>query len=224
MKLTKLKMISSTIFIWLSTLFLIVPITATNIVSEIEIIEQDTAGTYPVKITYIDEVTNETITKTIYMTVMYPKTVISNINGEGIDAQDIIISEKNAENMSTTDIINQAKAHAWKLEDGSEISIVSVEVEAIESNIGLYKIILSTEQGTTATIQMLKTKEQLLIADKQYTFFETFGQTFEERAFYFLITIILLPLILLIIVFILVLHKRQQLLKLLYEKSLFSKE
>ena len=186
-----------------------------------ENIETSKAGTYPIKVTYIDE-TGRQHTKTAYMTVTKSKTTINREVGEAIDAHDIITT---ADPLTLTkdQLITQAAAHAWRLENGEQLPITTVTTTMLDNTIKLYQVIFQTANGTTATIQLLQTDTTNIITQAEtYTYFDTGDEGLQTTLIISLSSLVLLPILILVFVFWLVQKKQKKLLGLLYEEQLLS--
>ena len=200
--------------------FLAYPLQATTV--DTENIDQTSAGTYPVTVTYIDETSGQKITKTAYMTVTYPKTTINKELGEGIDAHDII-TEKHEPPLTNEQLITMADAHAWSLEDGSSIPITNVTRTIKDPSINLYQIVFATAKGTTATIQLLETDTTTMFVETQeYIYLEDENSSFQTATLISIFTLGALPLLLLAVVYIIIQRQSNKMIQLLHEERLFS--
>ncbi|GBU11382.1 hypothetical protein AwErysi_09980 [Erysipelotrichaceae bacterium] len=131
-------------------------------------LEYENAGSYPVTFSIWDEELGEEVEKTIFVTIIRPKTVINEQTGEAIDAKDILIGHNTAKNLSSEDLIAHAQAHAWDLRDGSPVAVVAAQVEIIDRENGFYRVIFSTEKGTATQINMIETKAPLTPQNEEY--------------------------------------------------------
>ncbi|MCP1108859.1 hypothetical protein [Ohessyouella blattaphilus] len=123
-----------------------------------EVTEVKRAGTYPVKIAAQDE--GEEIEGIVYITVTYDYTVTSKVHREGIDASDFEFTKaEEMKEFTKTEMIRRARAHAWSLEDGSEVPITKVVTNQITENYG--EISYSTQRGTTITIHAYRTGAEI---------------------------------------------------------------
>jgi hypothetical protein len=118
--------------------------------------QTETAGTYPVTFQYQDENGN-VVKKTVYITLMYLRTIISEEYGEGIDAYDIEIQQGMFEKLSDTDLKKLANAHAWRTDNGMEVAIVEVDRMVINKNLSKYQVTFKTANQTATTINVVET-------------------------------------------------------------------
>lgn len=93
-----------------------------------EVKNVDKAGTYFVQISGKNEL-GQVMKKKARVHVKYPKTELNYDLMEGIDAHDIIVLTGSFNNLSEQAKIEEAGAHAWSMEDGSEIKPVTVSDE-----------------------------------------------------------------------------------------------
>ncbi len=101
-------------------------------------------GVYPVTLSVSDGTT--TVTKTIYVTVTDSNTVIN--TNVALTATNFTI---NVNDVSTVDVISNSNASAWKLDDGSSLTVLanSTQVDSLKAATsgGVYPVKLSTTDG-----------------------------------------------------------------------------
>ena len=165
----------------------------------IEEFQVSEAGTYPVIIEYRDEKTDEKFEKVVTMTVYYPNTITNIHTGEGIDAMDVLLNDSEISHMSSSELIDKAKARAWNITDGSPVEITEAIVNFVSKNEQHehYNITFKTARGTenTVTFLALMTTE-LLPLDEVYL--EDFTQLDNQITDWIYVTIlafILIPII-----------------------------
>ena len=126
------------------------------------------AGTYPVYIA--DESGAKTVK--IYVTILFPRTVVSEGYSEAIDAYDLNIEEGTFQKLTDAHLIELAHARAWDTNNGDPIPVETVERVAVDGSAGLYHVTFGTSRGTKTTINVLevskKTLEEGLFSDEYY--------------------------------------------------------
>ncbi|TLG71775.1 hypothetical protein [Culicoidibacter larvae] len=109
---------------------------------------EDRAGTYEVKLVY--EQNGRTITETVLMTITAANTVIQ--EPIAIDAQNVIVALADVSQMSATDWITLAQAHAWNTQTLADLN-VQADTSSIQNKVGVYPITFVTDNGVATTIQ-----------------------------------------------------------------------
>lgn len=126
------------------------------------------AGTYPVYIA--DESGAKTVK--IYVTILFPRTVVSEEYSEAIDAYDLNIEEGTFQKMTDSHLVELAYARAWDTNSGDSIPIATVERVTVDGSAGWYHVTFGTSRGTKTTINVLevskKTLEEGLFSDEYY--------------------------------------------------------
>lgn len=154
--------ISSTLFANTNDTTAITPVT-------IEELQELEAGTYPVKIEYVDADTNEVVIKIVYMTVYYPKTVTNIEYGEGIDAMDVLVSNDFVLHASKHELIDKASAKAWNLATGESVVITEVIVDYVGASdeYKTYHVTFRTQLGTENKVVFLELPQDDIIPQKE---------------------------------------------------------
>lgn len=153
-------------------------------------------GVYP--ITIEDESGQEDIT--IYMTVVYPRTVESTTYKEIIDAKDVIIPFDSFYKDTDAKLIELAGVRAWSTLNGEALPVFVKERKVINRQAGQFEAIFQTEKGTEITSTFLEVQPEkmpgMLILDENDISFPEFEQD---------ITLVMMMSILVIIPFLLLL-------------------
>lgn len=125
------------------------------------------AGTYPVTATYVDEQGNVT-TKTFYVTIQYPRTVVVEAYSEGIDAMDFLIEKGNFSTLDMPALISLAKAHAWNTRTGNKVEVISATTETLDHTLGIHKVTFATANGTATTVNVQEVEHILMESTEYY--------------------------------------------------------
>lgn len=189
--------------------------------SEVATIEK--AGSYPVRIS-TENGEGELVEKIIMVTVTYPKTVIHNTLGEGIDGSDFrITAEEDPYKMNIEDLKRRAKVSAWRLEDGVAIPVVSATVSGAAGN---YSVTFATEKGTQVTVQAVYGEVDLLKEPSfLYTYYNDEESMREQRVQFrqyfatFFGLLILFPILIIAIILYMYHKKTKEIRELLYPKE-----
>jgi|GEM_PF-919650 len=133
-----------------------------------ELSDIQVAGTYPIRIYYIDEATGKQEERISYITVTYPRTVIDEGTGEAIDALDVQVSAGTMKNITDESLIKITHAHAWNVKDGTPIPITHVTYHKNWDKLNLYTATFATAKGTTTAVTILETGENRLVLNENY--------------------------------------------------------
>ena len=207
---------------WLLGILMLFSLFMMNFISvnaeEIDVIEEiEEAGTYFIEVATKDSTGNE-IVKVIRMNVLFPKTVISVENQEGIDAHDITIEKNKITTLASDELIVLAGAHAWSTVDGRRIPIKHIVLEeAMEKGVD-YIITFSTEKGTSTTIKVYEVEQQVLGLGNSYINLEELQHTNIVYVSLFAILLIVIPLIVMTIAYIYTRKEIKNTRKFLYNK------
>lgn len=125
-----------------------------------EVTEQ--AGTYPIELTTYDEATQSYIKEIRYITVVFPRTVVSKAYKEAIDASDVVVYKDTLAKITDEELIKIAKARAWSTYDASPIPITKVEKKLKDKTNGIYAVSFSTAKDTTVTVHMMGSEQNEL--------------------------------------------------------------
>lgn len=179
----------------------------------------DEAGTYPIEVSSTDE-NGKVISKTIYVTVLFEKTVVNKEVQEAIDAHDVLIESGLFRQLSNDDLIRITNAHAWHTDDGSTVPITSVITHVVDEASGKYQVSFATELGSTITVNVYESEKKILPVSNVYLNPENFGiinnfQTF----FFFILLLILLPIIIFIVQYYIIRREQKQVEDLLYREK-----
>ncbi|TLG72962.1 hypothetical protein [Culicoidibacter larvae] len=180
---------------------------------ELQYVEE--AGTYAVRLQIRDgNVTEERI---IYVTVTFPRTIVSEVYQEAIDAYDFELTNADIGELSEVQLIALARAHAWSTYDGHEIAIASVRTSNSASG---YLVSFATELGTSITVNARVVPEVIFDDAKSY-YSSGFG-VLQEYTFV-VVTVLIILFLVVPLVLITILYFRSQRLyketeKLLYEE------
>lgn len=176
----------------------------------------DEAGTYPVVIK--DEYGQET--KTIYVTVLFPRTQVNESEREAIDAHDISVEKGIFASLTDTELITLAKAHAWNLNDGTNIPITNVERATSQTENSWFQVTFKTARGTATTINVIELEPRQTASTSTFVeqqFYVNFFEFVSSYEMLFLISLyILLPIIILCILYWLTNHRVKKVEQLLY--------
>lgn len=176
-------------------LFVLLPTTlfATTTTSQ-SITEIHEAGTYPVVFQYVDEQGNS-VTKTVYITILYLRTVISEQYSEGIDAHDIEVETDVFSTLTDAELITLTKAHAWRLDNGNSVDITTVTRQVVDQTLGKFQVTFATANGTATTVNVVE-KIIPLSSLNEFTYFSFSNDLYVWKGFYLLSLFMLLPLLL----------------------------
>src|SRR5699024_8853237 len=105
------KLISICLSIFIILFFSISFYTQSPILDDSTLEQAEEAGTYPVEVSYVSE-NGESIKKTIYITIYFPKTEKNDVFNEAIDATDVFLNEKSFKELTDNELIQLANAHA----------------------------------------------------------------------------------------------------------------
>jgi|GEM_PF-5422583 len=165
----------------------------------IEEFQVSEAGTYPVIIEYQDEKTSEKFEKIVTMTVYYPNTITNIHTGEGIDAMDVLLNDSEILQMTSSELIDKAKARAWNIADGSSVEITEAVVNFISQNEqhGHYNVTFKTARGTenTVTFLALMTPEILPLDEVYLEDFTQLDNQITDWIYVTILAFILIPII-----------------------------
>ena len=182
-----------------------------------ELGEIDKAGTYRVKVYTLDKEGRE-VEGYAMVTVTFPYTVISEENQEGIDAQDIKLTDtEQIQDLSAEELIAWGQAHAWSLSDGMPVTIAEVSVEAEE---GFYEVLYSTEKGTSVKV---KAFHGIVLFDRTESLYHYTPTSIETSDLYykyltrFLTLLLVIPVLMLIVIYWMTNRKAKKMKKVLYE-------
>ena len=127
---------------------------ASKILTETEISEETTAGTYPVLISAKNE-KGEEKEIIVYITITTPNTVVDEEIQEGIDATPIEVEQKVLETLTKDQLIALTNAHAWNLKTGESIPLVEARwYQVTNNNSSQYRAYFATEKGTSTEVDM----------------------------------------------------------------------
>jgi hypothetical protein len=180
----------------LSNSSIILQATATVVADEILVSSDEfiNAGTYPVTIYRINEVTGKEEATTIFMTVTKPYTVLSDI--EGIDAYDALVPEGTLAEMTDSNLIQITNAHAWQLSDGRAIPVTKVIRETLQNSPFTLSITFETERSTAITVKVLEMGETVLPLQESYISQQSEAVvSFMQRYIFALFTVLVAPMI-----------------------------
>ena len=180
----------------LSNSSIILQATATVVTDEVLVSSDEfiNAGTYPVTIYRINEVTGKEEATTIFMTVTKPYTVLSGI--EGIDAYDALVPEGTLAEMTDSNLIQITNAHAWQLSDGRAIPVTNVIRETLQNSPFTLSITFETERSTTITVKVLEMGETVLPLQESYISQQSEAVvSFMQRYIFALFTVLVAPMI-----------------------------
>lgn len=207
---------------WLLGIVVLFHFLMMNVVSvsaeEIDVIEEiEEAGTYFIEVATKEGTGNE-IVKVVRMNVLFPKTVISIENQEGIDAHDITIEKNKITTLASDELIALAGAHAWSLVDGRKIPIKHIVLEkAVEKGVD-YTITFSTEKGTSTTIKVYEVEQQVLGLGNSYINLQELQYTNIVYVSLFAVLLIVIPLIAMTVAYIYTRREIKNTRKFLYNK------
>lgn len=134
-----------------------------DVIDEKELSDVSEAGTYPVRV-HIQEgsVTKE---KIIYVTIVFPNTVVSKEDQEAIDAHGFEVKKGETKRLSNKEIIKKANARAWNTQNGENIRVKVVAID--ELNDFTYEITFATERGTSTKVTVREVDEVILKSSKE---------------------------------------------------------
>lgn len=184
-------------------------------ISQEELQYLEEAGTYPVRLQIQDgRVTEERI---VYVTVTFPRTIVSEVYQEAIDAYDFELAQATIDELSNEQLIALARAHAWSTYDGHAIAITDVQVSGSASG---YLVSFATELGTSITVNA-RVVPEVIFADAKSYYYSGFG-LLQEYTF-LIVTFLIILFLVLPIIFLTLLYFRSQRLykdteKLLYKE------
>ena len=194
----KKQMLSSIIIVLF--MLIIVPFQAeetTKITDASAITTATEAGSYPVTFQYTDE-NGKLITTTIYITIMYLRTTVSDQQGEGIDAHDIEVGTGIFDKLTDADLLTLTKAHAWNLADGTPVPITTITKTTKNKQLGKYQVTFKTDKGTATTINVLETVNNLATT-RDFTYFSFMKQPYIWWSIFLVFLFMFLPLILVLL-------------------------
>lgn len=175
----------------------------------------DEAGSYQVMVTV--EVNGETITQPTTLIITLPKTVIR--SKEGIDAHDFTTTIETVKRGDAQELIRLAGAHAWSLDDGSDVPIVHITIKNETISNGLYEIIFTTKQGTEIQIFALTQSALNLEKEVTYVYPKAFwGKYTQMEVAIKVLSTMMIPVAVLVLVFTLIFFEVKKIKKLLYSK------
>ncbi|TLG73896.1 hypothetical protein [Culicoidibacter larvae] len=179
----------------------------------------DEAGTYPIEVSAVDK-NGTVVKKTIYVTVLFEKTVINKEVQEAIDAHDVLVESGVFRQLSNDDLIRITNAHAWQTNDGSTVPITSVLTHVIDEAAGKYQVTFATELGSAITVNVYETDKKILPVSNIYLNPEDFGiinnfQTF----FFFILLLILVPIIIFVVQYYIIRREQKEVEDLLYREQ-----
>jgi hypothetical protein len=174
------------------------------------------AGTYPVEMWFEDEKGNS-VKKTMYVTVTFKNTIVSETYSEGIDAYDVYIPENTFTTLSDDELIALTNARAWDTRDGSHIPIVKV----LKSTNGkIHRTSFLTERETMVTVNIIERERQMeeFYVRESYTSPESYINGSLWSFGLSLLAMIVTPSILLFFVYFWIRHKVGFATRVLYDK------
>ena len=154
------------------------------------------AGSYPVTFEYKDE-KGKSVTTTVYITLLYLRTVISDTYSEGIDAYDIEVAPGMFAQLTDTDLIRLTNAHAWRTDNGAGVPVVMVGRATVNQKLGKYQVTFKTLNQTATTVNVIETR---LATEKEtvYSYFSFLETPYVWWNFYFIFLIMLIPLLIML--------------------------
>jgi len=205
------------IFFSIISLFFLLPyhlITAA-INEYIEYSEIMEAGTYPITV-YDKYNKNE---KVIYITILYPRTVVNAKYHEAIDAFDAYIPQNIFYDLSDQEIINITKARAWNIEENVELKVIVKNRILKDAQSGWYSVIFTTEKGTETIVNIIEVAEDVLTINNLSNFVDFMVLNDYHTTWIFVTLLIILPTILLCIIKLYISYYLKYIKKLLYNND-----
>ncbi|GBU11204.1 hypothetical protein AwErysi_08200 [Erysipelotrichaceae bacterium] len=148
------------------------------------------AGVYPVQI--YDPITNEQIE--IAVTVLFPRTIVSEKYAEAIDASDFQVEEGIFDMLTDSEIIELSRVRAWETKSGNPLEVVVVSKEKKHGNSGLYSVKFQTKNKTSIEIQVLEVQKKTLVSGffgtEYYLGFQEYSNYSQTYFLIFFVTVI----------------------------------
>lgn len=184
-----------------------------------EIYKKNEAGTYDVPLSTVDK-DGKVIQKNIKVTILFPKSVISEDHQEAIDARDFKVRKNDFVNLDAQNTINIAKARAWNTGTGEQIGIKYVEVSnPKEGSSDMLYATFITEKGTKVRVKIFLVDEIYMLSNGYFNIQDVFYNHRNRYLALSLLCMLVLPLILCMLLYLMISRSKKKIETLLFEKT-----